>query len=151
MVEVVGGNGGCMRIWRALRATALGLLVTGFLGCAAGCADGGDRHAAVADAALRLLTAVRDGAGGAACAVLAPETAAEVAQTAGKGCADAILEEDLPTPAAVTRVDVYGQWGRVVLANDTMFLAVFPGGWRVVAAGCHSQGQRPYDCTVHGG
>jgi len=28
---------------------------------------------------------------------------------------------------------------------------MFPGGWRVVAAGCQSRGERPYDCVVDGG
>ena len=35
--------------------------------------------------------------------------------------------------------------------TDTVFLAVFPGGWRVVAAGCTPHGDRPYDCVVQGG
>jgi len=57
----------------------------------------------------------------------------------------------VPEPGSVTHVDVYGQWARVVLSDDTVFLAAFPGGWRVVAAGCQSRGERPYDCTVQGG
>jgi hypothetical protein len=32
-----------------------------------------------------------------------------------------------------------------------VFLAAFPGGWRVVAAGCTPRGDRPYDCTLQGG
>jgi hypothetical protein len=36
--------------------------------------------------------------------------------------------------------------GRQVLS-----LAGFPGGWRVVAAGCRPRGQRPYDCVIDGG
>ena len=38
----------------------------------------------------------------------------------------------------------------VRLAGDTVFLAVFPGGWRVTAAGCTPRGDRPYNCTVQG-
>ena len=72
-------------------------------------------------------------------------------ESAGKPCADAVLEADLPAPAEVESTDVYGQWARVVLADDTVFAAMFPGGWRVVAAGCQSRGERPYDCSVQGG
>jgi hypothetical protein len=46
---------------------------------------------------------------------------------------------------------VYGQWAQVRIGGDTVFLAVFPGSWRVVAAGCQSRGDRPYDCQVQGG
>ena len=46
---------------------------------------------------------------------------------------------------------VDGQWARVRLSDDTVFLGMFAGGWRVVAAGCTPRGERPYDCTVAGG
>jgi hypothetical protein len=39
----------------------------------------------------------------------------------------------------------------VRLSGQAVFLAMFPGGWRVVAAGCQSRGERPYDCVVDGG
>ena len=118
---------------------------------AAGCADGGARRDAVAGVAVRLLSAVQDRDGATACAALAPGTVEALEQSAGASCADAILDEDLPEPADVRQVDVYGQWARVVLADDTVFLAAFPGGWRVVAAGCRSRGERPYDCVLQGG
>jgi hypothetical protein len=51
----------------------------------------------------------------------------------------------------VTGTDVYGQWAKVRLDDDTVFLAVFSDGWKVVAAGCQPQGDRPYDCTLQGG
>jgi hypothetical protein len=78
-----------------------------------------------------------------------------VAQEAGKACADAIGDEDLPDPGDVTGVDIDGQWAKVAMTADggdgTVFLAMFPGGWRVAAAGCRSRGERPYDCAVQGG
>ena len=83
--------------------------------------------------------------------MLAPETAAEIVQSAQKDCAEAILDQNLPRPGSVTGDDVYGQWARVRLSDDTVFLAMFAGGWRVVAAGCSPRGERPYDCTVAGG
>jgi hypothetical protein len=117
----------------------------------AGCASVGDRGEAADAVAIKLLTAVGDQDGAAACAVLAPDTAAEVVQSGDKPCAEAILDEDLPAPGAVTGTDVFGQWAQVRLAGDTVFLAAFPGGWRVVAAGCTPRAERPYDCVLQGG
>ena len=62
-----------------------------------------------------------------------------------------LLDENLPQPGAVTGTAVYGQWAQVRVGDDTVFLAAFPGGWRVVAAGCKSRGDRPYDCRLQGG
>lgn len=117
----------------------------------AGCSSVDDRQAAASAAAARLLTAVQNGDGQTACAVLAPATAAEVVQSAGEDCPRAILDEDLPDPGVVTAAAVYGQQAQVRTSSDTVFLAVFPGGWRVVAAGCTPQGDQPYDCVVQGG
>ncbi|WP_327010615.1 hypothetical protein OHA72_27100 [Dactylosporangium sp. NBC_01737] len=118
---------------------------------AAGCADSRPRRDAVGDTAVLLLTAARDGDGAAACAVLAPDTVSALEQSANASCADAIVEEDLPEPGTVRHVRVYGQRAQVVLDDDTVFLAAFPGGWRVVAAGCQPQGERPYDCVLQEG
>jgi hypothetical protein len=118
----------------------------------AGCTPAGDRAGAADRAALRLFTVLKAGDGAAACAMLAPDTAADVAQSGGKPCAQAVLDEDLPAPGTVSRTSVYGQRAQVRLTGDTVFLAIFPGGWRVVAAGCHPAGEdRPYDCTVQSG
>jgi hypothetical protein len=116
-----------------------------------GCSTVGDRGQAAGAVALRLLTAVGAQDGAAACAVLAPDTAAEVAKSGEKPCAEAILEEKLPAPGAVTGTDVYGQWAQVRLTGDTVFLAVFADGWRVVAAGGPPRPDRPYDCVLQGG
>lgn len=114
-----------------------------------GCSSAGDRSAAASAVALRLLTAVADQDGDAACATLAPDTASSVAED--DPCPQAILDESLPRPGTVEKTSVYGQWAQVKLSDDTVFLAVFPGGWRVVAAGCTPRGNRPYDCVVQGG
>jgi hypothetical protein len=115
-----------------------------------GCAGVGERGDAAGSAALRMLTAVESEDGPAACAILAPDTLAELEESAQKRCAEAILEEDLPQPGEVTGAEVYGQRAQVRLTGDTVFLAVFPDGWRVVAAGCTPRGDRPYDCALEG-
>ena len=117
----------------------------------AGCGSVDGRGDAASAAALRMLQDVQSKDGAAACALLAPDTAAEIEQSAGKPCRDAILDEDLPAAGAVSRAQVYGQWAQVRLSGDTVFLGAFPGGWRVVAAGCRPRGDRPYDCTLQGG
>ncbi|MEV4636881.1 hypothetical protein AB0J80_05950 [Actinoplanes sp. NPDC049548] len=130
-----------------LRRILIALLLAGL----AGCSSVDERGDAATDVALRLLAAVDSKDGAAACAMLAPETRAEVEESAGQPCDQAILDEDLPALGSVTGADVYGQWAQVRLSDDTLFLAVFPGGWRVVAAGCTSRGDLPYDCSVQGG
>ncbi|AVT35384.1 hypothetical protein [Plantactinospora sp. BB1] len=117
----------------------------------AGCGSVTDRGDAAAAVAVRTLTAVTAEDGTAACALLAPDTAAELEQSADKPCAEAILAEDLPEPGVVVASDVYGQRAQVRLSGDTVFLAVLPGGWRVVAAGCTARGDEPYDCVLQGG
>ena len=116
-------------------------------GLLAGCASVDGRAQAADAVAERLFAAIDAGDGGAACALLAPETERSVAED--QPCAEAILDEDLPAPGQVTGTEVYGQQAQVKLTGDTVFLAVFPGGWRVVAAGCTPRGGgRPYDCEV---
>jgi hypothetical protein len=137
-----------MQRWKSAAAAALAVSALVLL---SGCADVGSREASASDIAVRLLNAVDVKDGVAACAVLAPDTAAELEQSARKPCAEAVLDEDLPAPATVSGTDVYGQWAQVRLSDDTMFLAVFPGGWRVVAAGCTPRRSRPYDCALQGG
>ncbi|GAA3246203.1 hypothetical protein ACFO1B_55040 [Dactylosporangium siamense] len=136
---------------RTLPLAAVGLLSALAL---SGC--GGDARADTAAAtANQLLSAARDGDGAAACALLAPDTAHAVEQAAGRPCPEAIGDEGLPDPGAVTRVEVYGQHAQVAVeapdGDGTLFLAMFPGGWRVADAGCRPQGDRPYDCAVQGG
>jgi hypothetical protein len=101
--------------------------------------------------AARFLTAVATGDGAAACVLLAPATVEQIEQDSGMSCGDAVVEEDLPEAEPVTSAHVYGQWAQVRLGEQTLFLAVFPGGWRVVAAGCRPRGERPYECVVDGG
>ena len=119
-------------------------------GDVAACAQPRPDGDAAASTARGLLTATAAGDGAAACAILAPDTRAELEESAGKPCAEAITDEDLPRPGTVQTVDVYGQWARVVTSDDTVFLGAFGDGWRVVAAGCRPREERPYDCLLQG-
>ena len=132
---------------RIIAASVLCCLIGGL----AGCGSVGRRSDAASDAAVRFLDAVSAGDGEAACALLAPDAVEEVERSSGQTCAQAVTDEDLPEPGTVTGADVYGQWALVRLSGQAVFLAMFPGGWRVVAAGCQSRGERPYDCVVDGG
>ncbi|WP_228973607.1 hypothetical protein [Streptomyces sp. DH12] len=89
------------------------------------------------------------------CAALAPATREELEHTAESRCeraiGRAIAEREVPAAGAVQGVDVYGDQARVVLERDTLFLARFPAGWKVTAAGCVPRPERPHRCAVKGG
>ncbi|MEU9212187.1 hypothetical protein AB0D27_30680 [Streptomyces sp. NPDC048415] len=85
------------------------------------------------------------------CAALAPATREELEQSAKSRCEQAIGEQELPAAGAVRGVAVYGDQAQVVLEHDTVFLAHFPAGWKVTAAGCRPRPQRPYQCEIKGG
>ncbi|KOG41248.1 hypothetical protein [Streptomyces decoyicus] len=89
------------------------------------------------------------------CATLAPATREELEQSARSRCdraiGQAIEEQELPAAGAVRGVDVYGDQARVLLEQDTLFLAHFSAGWKVTAAGCRPRPQRPYQCEIKGG
>ncbi|MFI1988977.1 hypothetical protein [Actinoplanes sp. NPDC020271] len=116
----------------------------------AGCGDAGGRAEAATTVATRLLDAAAGHDGALACSYLAPRTTSALEEQAGKPCPEAILDEDLPAPGPVAGTSVYGQWAQVTLSTGTLFLGVFPSGWRVVAAGCTPDGDGPYDCTLQG-
>jgi hypothetical protein len=134
---------------RMCRWTALPMLAAAVAG-SAGCAPPAGQREGAVTAVERLAAAMSAEDGSAACAILAPQTREEVQEASGNPCPEAIIEDDLPPPGPVQTVDVYGQWARVVTEQDTIFLAVFGDGWRVVAAGCSSRGERPYECQVKG-
>lgn len=119
--------------------------------CVAGCATLGERETAASRAAVRFGESVRQADGARACAALAPKTRQELEQSAMSPCPEALLEEELSPAGRVRSVQVYGQRARVVLDGDTLFLASFPQGWKVTAAGCEPRPGEPYDCQVKGG
>ena len=89
--------------------------------------------------------------GSSACALLAPRTRSEVAQSAGKPCPQAVLEEKIPSVGAAQRVSVFGPDAQVRYATEAVFLSRYGGTWLVVAAGCTPVANDQYDCEVSGG
>lgn len=87
----------------------------------------------------------------AACRLLAPETRAELEKAAGTGCRAVLASEELPDPGPVRTSVSYGTMTQVRFERDTVFLARFQSGWRVMAAGCSPKAGRPYDCRLQGG
>jgi len=132
------------------RPASLGLLLAaGVLALSACTGPGADQAAQVADSFDR--AAVSDA--GQACDLLAIRTREEVEKSEQQPCAQALGQEDLPDPSPLLSVDVYGHDAIVRFGNDTVFLARFPEGWRVTAAGCRPgpSEDKPYECDVSGG
>jgi hypothetical protein len=126
------------------RLVLLALAVLSLAGC------GADPSAPEA-AAVAFARAAAGGDAEAACELLSPAVAESLAGRSGS-CANAVAEEPPPGAAPVVRSERYGQQALVVTADDTIFLSRFPGGWKVIAAGCTPQGgSKPYDCTVSEG
>ena len=93
----------------------------------AGC-SGGARAEAARGSVEAFEQALSQGDGAAACDLLAPETASEVANSAGTSCASGVLEEDLPDGGAVRGSTAWGRSAQVRLSADTVFLSHFDDG-----------------------
>lgn len=129
-----------MRVLAAVALTCL--LVTG-------CGAGSGQPSRVAQG---FADAVAGKDGGTACSLLAPGTRRELEQSAGRPCPSAVLGQGLGPSRGVRRAQRFGDEAQVLLDGDTVFLARFSVGWRVVAAGCTDRGPaRPYECSVKGG
>jgi hypothetical protein len=98
--------------------------------------------------------AVSAAEGSRACALLSPKVVTELADTAGKPCPEAVLTlltAKLKAASPVRAAQRYGHQALVTTDTDTVFLSEFPGGWKIIAAGCEPRADQPYDCTVSGG
>ena len=109
----------------------------------------GSQDSAAASVAEQLLQAVADGDGQGACAVLAPAARAELEDSSGKPCAEAVLEEDVGAASSPERIQVYDLMAQVRFASGTVFLSRFDGEWLVTGAACTPQpADQPYDCRI---
>ncbi len=116
-------------------AGLLVLLVTG-------CSGAAEQEAGAAAAAFAADPA-------AACDRLAPDTARALAEE-GTDCGEALAGFS-GGDAAVLQVEVAGESAFVRLADQVVFLARFPQGWLVTAAGCVREDTDPavpYECEV---
>jgi hypothetical protein len=119
--------------------------------CLTACGTLGEREAAASRAAVRFEESIQRADGTRACAALAPQTRQELQQSAKTSCRKAFFEERLSPAGTVREVQVYGRQARVVLSTDTLFLSVFPAGWKITAAGCAPRAHQPYQCQIKGG
>lgn len=131
-----------MRWWFSALALLLPLILTG-------CGSAQDE--AVRERAGEFNDAVAGRDWAHACTLLSPKTRSELEAAAKSPCSSALAEEKLSSPGALDRVDVFGGIAQVRFRGETLFLARFADGWRLLAAGCTPQAPKPYSCTVHGG
>ena len=114
-----------------------------------GCAGTAGDDAAAASVAVAFESALSSGDGDAACALLTANTRTVLEDEEG-ACATAITALGLDGGGAVERSRAYARAAHVLLENDVLFLALEPAGWRVNAAGCTAQADRPYLCDLEG-
>ena len=125
-------------MFRKTLATACGLaLLSGAAACSAD-----QRESAASAAAAAFTDAIASGDAAAACAALAPETADALAASQGETCEASLASQQLPG-GPVGEVQVWGDRAQVRTDADVLFLVELEDGWKVVAAGCEPQGDRP--------
>jgi|tagenome__1003787_1003787.scaffolds.fasta_scaffold20983840_2 hypothetical protein len=142
----VSRDGGRQReVQLMLHRTVVAFMATGIL--LAGCSSSADQSAGAS--AEQLLSSAAQGDGTRACEVLSPSTRSELEQSSGKPCAQAILEEDLPS-GGLEKVEVFETMAIVHIGTQTVFLSRFDSRWLVIAAACTAVAGRPYDCAIQG-
>lgn len=128
------------------RASLFVLPLLGFLTACGGPDHPGARHA------VEAFTQAVAKDPGTACRLLSERARTTLESDEEAPCEAAITGVGLPDAAPVEKVDVYGGDARVITGSDVLFLARFPEGWKVMAAGCKPQGSdQPHDCLVAGG
>ena len=133
---------------RCVPTVALTVLALATLG---GCGGTGARDADASEASESFERHLVADDMGAACGALAPSTRSELEAAEQTTCPEALAAEKLPEGGTVRKVNVYGRQALVQLEGDTLFLSQFADGWKIVAAGCHPEAGKPYQCTVKGG
>jgi hypothetical protein len=129
--------------WRTTTTAAVAL--GAFALC--GCGRDGDRQAvrAVVDG---FYTAVQDHHGENACALLGADTRKALEQQESEPCARAVEKVHLTAgrPGAVQVVST--EASLMFAGGDTVFLGDTRRGWRISAAGCRLQPEKPADCEL---
>lgn len=85
------------------------------------------------------------------CDLLAPETRNQLERRSKSSCEKALAVAHLSSNPTVEAVQVAGLSARVRLQGQAIFLARFPAGWLVTAAGCvrtDPDPDVPYECEV---
>jgi hypothetical protein len=130
------------------RAAGAALIPVALL--AAGCGTAGDRRDARA-VTQRFIDAVHRRSGERACAQLDAAARQTLEQQAKAPCVRAVTTLQIAARRTAHAV-VYLDDARVDLAGgragEAVFLGRTPAGWRISAAGCTPQGERPYDCDL---
>ena len=103
-----------------------------------GCAGQGGAEADNAENTAIEFSMAIDSSTAVACGLLAPHTLQGLEDAEG-ACAGSLPDELKAARGPAEAVEVYGKDAIVRLATDTIFLARFPRGWRVTAAGCTRQ------------
>jgi len=114
-------------------------------------ACGGAQDGSVESAADRFYAALDSDDGADACALLSARTRDQLEQSAGKACAQAVVEEGLTVPTAAREVETFGTAAQVRWDGETTFLSRYGDRWLVVAAGCLPVPGDRYDCALQGG
>lgn len=109
------------------------------------CSGAGPQASAANTVAGSFVAAVGRHDGPAACALLSP-SAEQSLTSDGTACEKAVLE--VTTSGRPTRTQVWGDEAQVVTQGDVIFLMHLSGGWRIRAAGCTPQPDRPFSCQV---
>ncbi|MFD7631866.1 hypothetical protein ACFV7Q_38685 [Streptomyces sp. NPDC059851] len=141
---------------RSRRARTLGGRNVLFLLCAlaalAACGSSAPaaRQGAAGRAGLAFAQALAAGDHLRACGLLAPSTRRQLEQDERQDCPQALAAEQLPVAGGLRDVRAYGRQAMARMTGDTLFLSQFADGWKVVAAGCTPQRDRPYECLVKG-
>jgi hypothetical protein len=131
---------------RAVRLGCVGVLLAVLAGCAN---QTGERDAS--SVAARFLAATGRGDTQAACALLTPQTRADLQASDGQSCEEALPADRLRgTVTEATPVDVWSDQAQVNAEGGAVFLTEFDSGWLVSAAGCAPNGDAPYRCVVGG-
>jgi hypothetical protein len=128
---------------RSARLLAVAAACAFAAGCAAPAGEGDVRRTAT-----DWLTAAGAGDAGRLCALMTPAAAQSV--TSGKEtCEQAVGDLDLPG-GSTGEIELWSDEAQVRAGTETLFLVRLATGWRVNAAGCRPQTDRPYDCDVAG-